>query len=193
MCTWFRDYIYITLGGNRVGKIRHIANLMITFLTSGLWHGANWTFVVWGGVHGAAQAIENLIISKNKQKSTGIVWWIRVLFVFIFVSFAWIFFVSNSIGDAGYVITHWFCGISSPISYLKQGFRGIGLGKSKLLIIVFLISLLGIYDYVSLKYDCIEEISKKPVLIRYFVYLSLLVLILFLRASEQAEFVYFQF
>lgn len=55
LSAWFRDYVYIPLGGNRVGKVRHVINLMITFFVSGLWHGANWTFLIWGGVHGVAQ------------------------------------------------------------------------------------------------------------------------------------------
>ena len=59
LSTWFRDYVYIPLGGSRVNRFRHYINLMITFLVSGLWHGANWTFVAWGGIHGVAQVIES--------------------------------------------------------------------------------------------------------------------------------------
>ena len=195
LSTWFRDYVYIPLGGSRVGKIRHAVNLLITFLVSGLWHGANWTFVIWGGIHGLGQVIENAIVPKNKlkEKSKGCAWIIRVLFVFAFASFAWIFFVSNSLGDAGYVIKHAFDGITTPVAYLKNGFVDIGLGKTRLLVVLFEVFLLGIYDYISLKYDCINEISKKPVLVRYFVYLSILFIILCFKASVQAEFVYFQF
>lgn len=195
LSTWFRDYVYIPLGGSRVGKIRHAVNLLITFLVSGLWHGANWTFVIWGGIHGLGQVIENAIVPKNKlkEKSKGGAWIIRVLFVFAFASFAWIFFVSNSLGDAGYVIKHAFDGITTPVAYLKNGFVDIGLGKMRFLVVLFEVFLLGIYDYISLKYDCINEISKKPVLVRYFVYLSILFIILYFKASVQAEFVYFQF
>ncbi len=195
LSTWFRDYVYIPLGGSRVGKIRHAVNLLITFLVSGLWHGANWTFVIWGGIHGLGQVIENAIVPKNKlkEKSKGCAWIIRVLFVFAFASFAWIFFVSNSLGDAGYVIKHAFDGITTPVAYLRNGFVDIGLGKMRLLVVLFEVFLLGIYDYISLKYDCINEISKKPVLVRYFVYLSILFIILCFKASVQAEFVYFQF
>lgn len=61
LSTWFRDYIYIPLGGNRCSKVKQIFNLLVTFLVSGLWHGANWTFVIWGGIHGLAQVIENIL------------------------------------------------------------------------------------------------------------------------------------
>ena len=195
LSTWFRDYVYIPLGGSREGKIRHAVNLLITFLVSGLWHGANWTFVIWGGIHGLGQVVENFIVPKDKlkKKSKGIIWALRVVFVFAFASFAWIFFVSNSLGDAGYVIKHAFDGITTPVTYLKNGFVDIGLGKMRLLVVLFEVFLLGIYDYISLKYDCINEISKKPVLVRYFVYLSILFINLCFKASVQAEFVYFQF
>ena len=69
LSTWFRDYVYIPLGGNRVGKIRHYMNLMITFLVSGLWHGANWTFIVWGGIHGLIQVLETAILGKKEIKN----------------------------------------------------------------------------------------------------------------------------
>ena len=68
LSTWFRDYVYIPLGGSRVGKIRHAVNLLITFLISGLWHGANWTFVIWGGIHGLGQMIESSVVANNKLK-----------------------------------------------------------------------------------------------------------------------------
>lgn len=194
LSTWFRDYIYIPLGGNRVGKVRQIANLMITFLASGLWHGANWTFVVWGGIHGVAQAIENLVIPKSRQKSTGIMWCIRVLFVFLFASFAWIFFVSNSIGDAGYVITHGLIGITSPIAYLKQGFAGAGLGKVDLAFLIPALLLLVVYDYLSLKKDVITIISSKKMSLRWVVYVVFVLwMIISIPANNVTEFIYFQF
>lgn len=194
LSTWFRDYIYIPLGGNRVGKIRHTMNLLITFLASGLWHGANWTFAVWGGVHGLAQVIENNIISKNKRKSTGIVWWVRVLFIFAFVSFAWIFFVSNSLEDAGYVITHWAIGITSPILYLKQGFIGFGLEKNDLVFLMPSLLLLASYDYLSLKMDVIAAVSSKKIVLRWMIYLFFVLwMIVNVPVANSTEFIYFQF
>lgn len=196
LSTWFRDYVYIPLGGNRVGKIGHAVNILITFLVSGLWHGANWTFVIWGGIHGLGQVVENAIVPKNviKETSKGIVWVIRVVLVFAFASFAWIFFVSNSLGDAAYVISHMFAGITSPISYLHDGFADVGMGKEALLKESIMILILAIYDYVSLSGDVIDKISKKKTVIRWLIYICLGLMVVFLsQKGVAAEFVYFQF
>lgn len=196
LSTWFRDYVYIPLGGSRVGKIRHAVNLLITFLVSGLWHGANWTFVIWGGIHGLGQVVENSIMPKDKlkKKSKGIIWALRVVFVFAFASFAWIFFVSNSLGDSMYVISHMFTGIASPVSYLHDGFSNIGLGKRDLVFLIPSLFLLMAFDYASLKIDVIEKISNYKVLIRWVIYICLIVwMIMNVPVNNQAEFIYFQF
>ena len=194
LSTWFRDYVYIPLGGNRVGKARRILNLMITFLASGLWHGANWTFVVWGGIHGAMQAIEDLIIPKEKRESKGIIRWLRILFVFVFVSFAWIFFAANSIGDAFYVISHAFCDILSPVSYLKDGFVQIGMEAIVLLKEMFFVLLVAVYDYLSINADMITKLSTKKPAVRWTIYVGvMLLLVFFSQKGVASEFVYFQF
>lgn len=194
LSTWFRDYVYIPLGGNRVRRFRHAINLMITFLASGLWHGANWTFVVWGGIHGAAQVVENALIPREKRSSRGIVRWLRVFVVFVFCALTWIFFVSDSIGDAFYVIGHLFDGISSPVRYLKDGFRDIGMGELVFLMVAFCVLLLGIFDLLSLKWDVIEMVSQKGMVTRWLIYiLFLLVIVFFSQKGIPAEFVYFQF
>ena len=194
LSTWFRDYVYIPLGGNRVGKARHALNLMITFLTSGLWHGANWTFVVWGGIHGAAQLAENAMIPKKEKKSAGTVWGIRVLIVFAFASFAWIFFVANSIGDAAYVIGHAFDNIRTPIAYLHGGFADVGMTKVIFVVEVIQVVILGAFDFFSMKMDVISELSKKNLIVRWGTYIGLgLIIVFFSQKGVAAEFVYFQF
>ncbi len=108
LSTWFKDYLYIPLGGNRCSKGRHYINIMITFLVSGLWHGANWSYVVWGGLHGVYQIVEseidklikklNLLLgTKTESESYKIA---QVIITFIFVDIAWIFFRANSLSDA---------------------------------------------------------------------------------------------
>ena len=194
LSSWFRDYVYIPLGGNRVGKVRRILNLMITFLASGLWHGANWTFVVWGGIHGAMQAIEDLIVPKEKRESKGIVKWLRILFVFVFVSFAWIFFASNTIGDAAYVIKNAFCDILSPVSYLKSGFVQIGMEPIVLVREMCFILIVAVYDYLSINADLISKLGLKKPVIRWAIYVGvMLLLVFFSQKGVAAEFVYFQF
>lgn len=196
LSTWFRDYVYIPLGGNRKGKFRKYINTLITFLASGLWHGANWTFVVWGGIHGVTQILEDLVIHNSKQKSTGIVRCIRTLLVFLFASFAWIFFVSNSIGDAFYVISNLFVGIDSPISYFQQGISDIGLrGFFKTTLLTISLIILAGYDYSAINRDVIKAISSRKTIIRWIIYIVFVVWVVMNIPynNASAEFIYFQF
>ena len=194
LSTWFKDYIYIPLGGNRVGKVRHSINLLITFLVSGLWHGANWTFVVWGGIHGVAQAVESIIIPKQKQTSTGIMRWVRIIATFLFSSFAWIFFVANSLEDAAYVICNMFAGITAPLSYLQQGFLSVLPDKVVLLTLIVSILILVFYDFYSLKTDVIHTISSKKKAIRWLIYIAFMIwMIMSVPVVSSTEFIYFQF
>ena len=96
---WLTSYIYIPLGGNRKGKIRTYVNIFITFLVSGIWHGANYTFILWGAIHGAVQCIEK---SLGLNKAPRNKWWTfpRMLLTFVIVTFAWIFFRMPKIKDA---------------------------------------------------------------------------------------------
>ena len=101
MSTWLRDYLYIPLGGNRLGPVRTYINLTTTMLIGGLWHGANWTFVVWGGLHGTALALERLLSGGELAPSEGPVRrWIRRIVVFHGVCLAWIFFRAPSLQEA---------------------------------------------------------------------------------------------
>ncbi len=102
---WLTTYIFIPLGGSRCGKIRNYGNILITFLVSGIWHGANWTFIFWGVLHGVAQCVEKFF-GLNKRDSAGIVRWGRTMLTFAFVTLAWIYFRSPSIGFANDFIAH---------------------------------------------------------------------------------------
>ena len=114
LSTWFRDYLYIPLGGSRVSAFRHAANLMIVFAVSGLWHGANWTFVVWGVLHGAYLVAGQALAPVRQAVSSalGLTRVPRVLaagqtaWIFLLVAIGWVFFVSKSLGDAVHVLTH---------------------------------------------------------------------------------------
>lgn len=105
LSTWFRDYVYIPLGGNRVGRLRWNVNIFIVFLVSGLWHGANWTFVAWGALHGCYLVIENL--SKplfHKWSAIAIVRPLRVLVCFTLVLIGWVFFRASDIKNAIFIL-----------------------------------------------------------------------------------------
>lgn len=191
LSTWFRDYVYIPLGGSKKGNLKHNRNLLVTFLASGLWHGANWTYVIWGGLHGFAQIIEKNIGKKRADKTTAII--IRTFVVFAFCNVAWIFFRANSIGDIGYIFSHFLDGIGNPLMYFKLGFTDMGVGKERLLILMLMVGILFIYDYFSLKTDVINKISEMRKPVRYIYYFAIITVILCFRAAGEAAFVYFQF
>ncbi|MDR1558431.1 MAG: MBOAT family protein, partial [Clostridiales bacterium] len=104
LSSWLRDYIYIPLGGSRVSKPRYYLNVTLTFLASGLWHGANWTFVLWGGLHGVFQIIEGL--GKPRKKNI-----FHIGLTFLLVCLAWIFFRAKNISDALFILTHLLSGV----------------------------------------------------------------------------------
>jgi len=116
LSTWLRDYLYIALGGNRYGELKTYRNLLYTMLLGGLWHGANWTFVVWGGIHGLGLAVERFFTSGAPEKTTlfprVVDVWLRRFVLFLLVGIAWIFFRAASIEEAlhflaGISIWHW--------------------------------------------------------------------------------------
>ncbi len=92
LTSWFRDYLYIPLGGNRVSKPKWIRNQIVVFLLSGLWHGANWTFIFWGAIHGIFNLAHAMIFGKKNQSKSRIINIIRCTITFVIVNTAWIFF-----------------------------------------------------------------------------------------------------
>ena len=148
LSSWFRDYVYIPLGGNRVSKARRAMNLMITFLVSGIWHGADYTFIIWGALHGFYQVAENWIKDVFRKKNdSGITeksatnstitahtntsfgsrvynalkGTLQTALTFCLVSFAWIFFRSNGLRGAFYFITNMFADFSITKARMDMG------------------------------------------------------------------------
>lgn len=198
LSTWFRDYLYIPMGGNRVGRFRHALNLMITFLVSGLWHGAGLTFLVWGGLHGLYQIIENLLFHRKKGKGIarrkGFLSFFSLVLTFFLVCFAWIFFRAGSFADAWRMISLSLFQINDLNEYLKTAVICLDMTYTHMVYISIPVILLGIYDYASLKTDVISYISSRKIWVRYPVYiLFLLVILLFSEKGVSTEFYYFQF
>lgn len=110
---WLTKQVYIPLGGSRCSKARTYWNILVTFLVSGVWHGANWTFIVWGLIHGVVQIVEKAL-GWNKKSSKGIVKALRIVFTFVLVTFAWVFFRMPDIGSAFSFIGHSFDGFRAP-------------------------------------------------------------------------------
>ena len=195
LSTWFRDYVYIPLGGNRVVKWRWYYNLFITFLISGLWHGANWTFIIWGAFHGTLIIIENLPESKlKKYYKKYIPHPVKILIIFNIVLFSWIFFRANTIQDAFHIISNLRFSslniaknIHGQILYLGQPlWRFTG----SILLIVFLFTI----DYLIEKGIFTElKFIKYNLIKRWGIYLFLIFSISILGVFDLNEFIYFQF
>ena len=132
LSTWFKDYVYIPLGGNRVGRLRNYFNLLVTFVISGIWHGANWTFFLWGTLHGFLLCIEKAL-GIGKQKFTGINKFFHWAITFVHVCFAWILFRANSLSDAVMVIKGIFNNLGVPKPEYAN-FIAIGMAMTILLI-----------------------------------------------------------
>ena len=193
LSTWFRDYVYIPMGGNRKGIVRRHINIIVTFLLSGLWHGADWKFVLWGGAHGTCQILESIVQPYRSKKNTIFLRMVRISITFVICTVAWALFASKSLNDACFIVMNSLNGIANPYIYLINGFKELGIGKIPAFTICFSILLLVIFDCVSLKKDCISIVSDLPPIKRHVIYISLLLLIIFFKASTPAEFVYFQF
>lgn len=200
LSTWFRDYLYIPLGGNRKGKGRKYLNLMITFLASGLWHGANWHFVVWGGLNGAYQVLGEML-RPVRERLCGVLhirreqlpWRIvQVLFTFILIDFAWLFFRAPSFLTALDILRHGFAGGAA----VTEGFT-LGLSVPELKAMVLSILLLAVVDLVNTKYCIREWLLRLPLPVRWSVYLGSIYVVLIFGiygpGFSESQFIYFQF
>lgn len=193
---WLRDYIYFPLGGNRVSSLRHKLNLLITFLVSGLWHGASFTFIFWGFLHGIAQVLETVIRSKKRANEGSMIRRIpRSIICFIFVSLAWIPFRASSIYDAFYCVVHMFDGIFSPISYISDAYRALGLTKGIISLTAVEIFLVAVLDIVGYKCgDAVSEIEKTPKILQWMFFVVLVcATIIVAPINAGSSFIYEQF
>ncbi len=200
LSTWFRDYVYIPLGGSRKGKLRKNVNLMVTMLISGLWHGANWTFVLWGGLHGIYQVIEGFLrdlFPKDANRKEGVASAIlHGLITFGLVDLAWIFFRSDSIGDALFIVTHLHNGVILHFldawEKMKVDMLITDMGLWKLLAAIVV---LMVYDFFSLKHDIPKEMSKWKLPLRWIIYVGVTSLIIInkLHGGTTQQFIYFNF
>ncbi len=181
LSTWFRDYLYIPLGGNRVAKSRWLFNLFITFLISGLWHGANWTFVVWGALNGLYLILEVLLFKKRRQ---GV---FNVILTFVLTNFAWIFFRANSIEDAFFIIKR-ICTVPGRL-YIGSG-DDITASLYATLAIVILILVELKKEYFNTMFSISNH---KYEFVRLTGYAVLIYMIMYFGVFGKSQFIYFQF
>lgn len=211
---WFKDYLYIPLGGNRCGRFRRKLNLFITFLVSGIWHGANWTFVIWGGIHGVARVIEDDVKARQKKRRDKRIaagksvkplredkgypvylgQWMAVIGIFIFTTLAWIFFRAETIRDALYVLIRIPHGITSPVSYIVSGIHGCSLSLDDCFNVLMMVVVLFVFDYFNMRGDVIKKIGELKPVFRWSIYVAFLLFMLYLLpVTAGGAFIYFQF
>lgn len=205
LTTWFRDYLYIPLGGNRKGRVRKYLNIMIVFLTSGLWHGASWHFVAWGGINGLYQIVGDILkpirdklteifIIDRKVMSHKI---LKVVTTFIFVDISWIFFRADSISDA-FAIVNGICTRIHLGVLINGSLMQIGIDKKQFIILLAaLIILISIDVCKYMKVNLIERLCEQGAWFQYIVYLFLIYSILIFGnygpTYDASQFIYFQF
>lgn len=185
LTTWFRDYIYFPLGGNRVSKMRWMLNTMIVFVVSGLWHGAAYTFLIWGALHGACMIIERLLYAKKIKEISdklNIRNILRIVLTFCIVSFAWIFFRAETLGDAIEIIRKILMSHGSlfvDINTLSMAFIALA--------IVF------IYDFTHEYGIRLRLLNSRIKIVRYATAALLICYIIGFGVLNSGSFIYFQF
>ena len=201
LSTWFRDYLYIPLGGNRVSQWRWQLNLLIVFLVSGLWHGASWMYVIWGALHGMYLILEikfQKLWNSIPEKIRAIppAWLLHLLqriIVLGLVGYAWIFFRANSLETAWYIGTKVFTGWTDASSLLELA-RST-LKNYALLVTFFAIVIMEVVHYFQERGSLRTMLAQKPALLRWSLYVGILVCILIFGKiyAVPTDFIYFQF
>jgi D-alanyl-lipoteichoic acid acyltransferase DltB (MBOAT superfamily) len=192
LSTWFRDYVYIPLGGNRTLKWRWYYNILITFLLSGFWHGAKWTFIIWGAIHGIFLIIEHNF-NLGKKKLSKPVKVLLTLKTFLIVCLAWVFFRANSLSDAISILK----GIANfnEYSFSQLSPYVVPVIKNTVYSIDIFLSYLVIIFLVIIEYIFFLKVrfSDMRFGFRLVAYILGILIILLLGAFDKNEFIYFQF
>lgn len=199
LSTWFRDYVYIPMGGNRCSKIRNSMNILLTMLLSGLWHGAAWHYVVWGGIHGCAQVFERILgVKKEVKNKSNLLKVLRIISVVLFISIAWIFFRANSLSDAVMyikrMITEWNINL-----FFSQEIYNLGLSFIEYGILVLALIIMLVVDRINYKNELkeYEFVNKNGTFFKWFFNFVLIVFIVVFGVygtdSVGSSFIYFQF
>lgn len=195
LSTWFRDYVYIPLGGNRGSKHKTYLNLFIVFILSGIWHGANWTYIVWGALHGLF-IVTFLAISPmlNKVRYSG---FINILVTYIVVCMAWIYFRASDIQQANHLVATIFKPDANYLTIGKTSLHGLpnsflGLPFWKFVLTGLLVPVVFLSDLLinSQQY---RRIFTLPSTLRWSGYYALIIAVIFLGVYETNQFIYFQF
>ena len=205
LSTWFRDYLYIPLGGNRCSKSRKFFNLFFTFLMSGLWHGANWHYMIWGGIHGIYQILGEIsapvrkkIMSISHVKTDCFSFHLFRCFInFVLIDFAWLFFRANSLSDA-YFMCKQIILLFHPSEVVSEVIWTLGLNGIQLGSLVIALLILLFVDILHEKNISISAfLEKQNLLFRWGIYYITIFYVIFSIIQSFGEpassFIYFQF
>jgi alginate O-acetyltransferase complex protein AlgI len=189
LSTWFRDYVYIPLGGNRGTWGMHARNLLITFMLSGLWHGANWTFVCWGALHGGFLLVERLAKGGLDRLPAIGRWSITMVVVLV----GWVFFRAEDLGHAMEYLGR-FAEAGPDLGHqLKRLLRLNEIGLGSLFFTILFAAVVLVMDRLSITPAFLARFDRRPAL-RYASYATLVALVLFFGVfADQSAFIYFQF
>ena len=208
LSTWFMDYIYIPLGGSRKGIIRTYINLFITFMVSGLWHGASWNFVIWGAVNGAYNVVHRALFGKKEQrlrrlakegkklpKTNPAVAVAKAMATFLLIDFTWIFFRANTMADAVYVMGNLFSDVSLWFTqgYFADAMTAIGFYANNGVAIFCCILFMFRVELWEGKSTIVDRLNRSNVFVRWRFYYTIIILIIFFGYFGQSQFIYFQF
>jgi alginate O-acetyltransferase complex protein AlgI len=184
LSTWFREYVYISLGGNRTSRPRQAFNIAAVFLLSGFWHGANWTFLVWGGLHGLFYLGYWLLLPgslQDQEDTPFLVRLVRTLITFHLVCFAWIFFRASSLTDAGQVINRIAHAIASSV---PSGFPAV---------LLLAAGALCLFEWLSRRSAHAFDLARWRPLARWSSYYAMTLLIIGFANVHYVPFIYFDF
>lgn len=187
---WLTENVYIPMGGSRCSRLRGYSNIMVTFLVSGIWHGANWTFLIWGALHGALQIVEKLLGLDPKGCLSGLKLLkllkpLRICVTFMLISFVWILFRMPAVDDAWNMLIKIFCDTGREIAFISP---------SHLLFIAMAISIVIVKDlmdeYLPERYTILHHRYR---IVRWTGYVGLMYLILMCGVFDAGSFIYVNF
>lgn len=198
LTSWFRDYLYIPLGGNRKGKLRTALNSVITFFVSGLWHGANWTFALWGLVNGVSMAVEKQYLRPLSKRK-----WLAIpysILTYVLVTLFWVLFRANSLSDAlvcyKLIFTDTLTQLTSLTSFsaiYRFFIADSGWSTAAIFPLVVSLGLYVWYEY-GMKLDLTGRLNSRRTWVRWLAYALLLFATLYFGSTlAQSDFVYFRF
>lgn len=198
LSTWFKDYLYIPLGGNKVSKKRWNFNIVTVFVLSGLWHGANWTFIIWGALHGFYMLFSRF--SRNFRskfasfsylpKYPALYKFSSVFLTFHLVLFSWVFFRANSISDASILLKNM---LNMKINFAQIYALKLSVTWYEISIAIGSILFMEFVHLIQRSRKITDILSAKPVWFRWSVYYLLIFSILIFGQFKQSDFIYFQF